>query len=201
LENFFPLSAKGLKNLIPDESEALEFHRRVGSSDQVVSHCKLVAKVSKIIAKGLLEKGQRVDERIIYSAALLHDIGRSETNSILHGVAGARIVERFGCDESIAEIIRRHVGAGISNEEAEKYGFPKGDYVPKTLEQQVVCFADKLVASETIVSLEREAERFRRKGLDVERLYALKESIRLALGQDPEALVAIRIGNIDGSLE
>jgi uncharacterized protein (TIGR00295 family) len=187
--------------LIPNESEALEFHKRAASSDQVVRHCKLVAKVSEIIAKGLLEKGQRVNERVIYSAALLHDIGRSETNSILHGVAGARIVERFGCDESVAEIIRRHVGAGISSEEAEKYGFPKGDYVPRTLEQKVVCFADKLVASETIVSFEREAEKFRRKALDVERLYALKESIRLALGQDPEELIAKKIGNIDGSLE
>ena len=180
--------------MIPDESEALEFHKLAGSSDQVVRHCKLVAMVSRIIAKGLLEKGQGVDEHIIYSAALLHDIGRSVTNSILHGVAGARIVERFGCDESIAEIIRRHIGAGISIEEAQKYGFPKGDYVPRTLEQKVVCFADKLVSSEKIVPLEREAEKFRRKGLNVERLYALKESIRLALGQDPEELVVNKIG-------
>ena len=192
------MTSKNQSRMIPDKSQALDFHRKAGSSAQIMKHCSLVAKIALIFAKGLGSKGNDdVDERTVFAAALLHDIGRSQTNSILHGVAGARIAKDFGCDERIVEIVRRHVGAGISDEEARKYGFPAGDYIPRTLEQKVVCFADKLVASDRVAPLEKEAEKFRRKGLDVERLYSLRDSVKIALGEDPEEYLFKKITSND----
>jgi uncharacterized protein (TIGR00295 family) len=176
---------------IPNEQEALELHAKEGSSERVVNHCKLVARAAKIIAEDLNQTQTRVDVRAVYSGALLHDIGRSKTNSIHHGVVGAMIVRKYGVDESVAEIIQRHVGAGISKEEAAKYGFPKGgDYEPSTLEQRIMCFSDKIIEEDGVAPFQREVEKFRKKGLDVGKLLALKQSIRDALGKDPEVLVA-----------
>ena len=85
-----------------------------------------------------------------------------------HGYVGAKILEEEGVDAVVVEIVRRHVGAGISKEEAASLGFPKGDYIPRTLEEKVVCFADKMVSADSVRPFEEEVKRFERKGHDVE---------------------------------
>lgn len=56
---------------------------------------------------------------------------------------GAEILEKKGIDPVVVETVRRHVGAGISAEEAVSLSIPMGgDYIPTTIEQMVVCFAD-----------------------------------------------------------
>lgn len=42
-------------------------------------------------------------------------------------------------------IIERHVGAGIPEKEAHELGLPEGHYIPETLEEKIVAYADKLV--------------------------------------------------------
>ena len=44
-----------------------------------------------------------------------------------------------------ARVAERHTGTGITREAMEKQGLPlpPADYVPETLEEQVVCYADK----------------------------------------------------------
>ena len=49
---------------------------------------------------------------------MLHDIGRSKTQGIMHGVEGAKIATELGLPEAIVNIIERHLGAGIPKEEA-----------------------------------------------------------------------------------
>jgi hypothetical protein len=89
----------------------------------------------------------------------------------------------------VVEIVKRHVGAGISPEEAVALGFPPGDYIPKTLEQKVVCFADKLLDGDRARPFEEEAKRFVKKGHDVQRLRRLKEDVDSAVGADAESLI------------
>ena len=45
------------------------------------------------------------------------------------------------------DIVERHIGAGITADEAGRLGLPFRDYIPATLEQKVVSHADNLIAA------------------------------------------------------
>lgn len=76
---------------------------------------------------------------------MLHDIGRSQSHDVDHVVKGVEIARDLGLPENLVHIIERHVGAGIPDNEAKKLGFPLGHYVPETLEEKIVTYADKLI--------------------------------------------------------
>jgi len=175
--------------VIPDEEQSLALHAKYGSSDRVVSHCLTVTAASKILADTLVAKGRPVEREAVLAGALLHDIGRSRTQTVEHGYVGAKILEEEGVDAIVVEIVKRHVGAGISSEEAASLGFPEGDYIPRTLEEKLVCFSDKMVSSDSVRPFQEEVDRFTRKGHDVERLRRLKADVVEALGEDPEAVL------------
>jgi uncharacterized protein (TIGR00295 family) len=188
--------------VIPDERQALSLHEKYGSNGRILEHCATVARVSTILCDALFGHGKGIDARATLAGALLHDIGRTRTHEVSHGYVGAEILENEGVDGVVVEIVRRHVGAGISAEEAASLGFPKGDYIPRTTEQMVVCFADKLVSSDMVRPFEEEVKRFERKGHDVERLKKLKTDLEAILGEDPEKLVlgAFKVSSIsDGA--
>jgi len=113
-----------------------------------------VAKIALKIAKRLKKKGFSVDLELVEIGALLHDIGRSKTHTVHHAIVGAKIAEQRGLPKSIVRIIERHVGGGITAQEAEKLGWPVKDYVPETLEEKIVCYADKLVEGNKEVPVE-----------------------------------------------
>jgi uncharacterized protein (TIGR00295 family) len=175
--------------MIPDAQEALALHRKYGSSDHVVGHCQACARLSKTLSERAISRGKSLDEEAVLAAALLHDIGRSKTQLVDHGYVGAEILEKEGVDEVVADIVRRHVGAGISKEEATALGFPEGDYIPATIEQKIVCFSDKMLDGEKARPFEEEVRRFVKKGHDVQRLRRLKEDVSAAVGEDAETLV------------
>lgn len=178
--------------MIPDEEQSLALHAKYGSSERVVTHCLTVTAVSRTLADAFLVHGHALDKRAVLAGALLHDIGRSRTQTVEHGYIGAKILEEEGIDKVVVEIVKRHVGAGISNEEATSLGFPKGDYIPHTLEEKVVCFSDKMVSSDTVRPFEEEVKRFIKKGHDTQRLLALKKSLQDDLGEDPEKVTLAR---------
>jgi len=175
--------------VIPDERQSLALHQKYGSTERIVKHCQTVTRVSAILSDALAARGKAIDARATLAGALLHDIGRTRTQTIEHGYVGASMLEQEGVDGIVVEIVRRHVGAGISSEEAASLGFPRGDYIPRTLEQKVMCFSDKMVSSDTVRPFEEEVDRFQRKGHDVDRLKKLKEDVAEALGEDPERLI------------
>lgn len=174
--------------MIPDAQQALALHRKYGSNGRVVMHCEGCAKISKVLADKAARRGQTVSADTVVAAALLHDIGRSQTQLVNHGYVGAQILEKEGVDKIIVEIVRKHVGAGISAEEAVALGFPHGDYIPRTLEEKIVCFADKMLDGDKARPFEEEVKRFVKKGHDVQRLRKLKEDVSAALGTDAESL-------------
>ncbi|MDV3277854.1 MAG: HDIG domain-containing protein [Nitrososphaerales archaeon] len=179
--------------MIPSEGDALALHKKHGSSERVVRHCQAVARVAKMLADGFERKGVGVDTKAVVVAALLHDLGRSRIQTVRHGVEGAGIIEREGVDRKVVEIVRKHVGAGLSPDEAKALGLPDLDYIPRTLEERIVCFADKMVDSETVRPFEGEVRRFTVKKHDVRRLLALEKGLRDELGQDPGKLVLDKV--------
>lgn len=97
----------------------------------------------------------RLDRQFVEDCAMLHDIGIFMTDApsifchgtdpyIRHGVDGAAIVRAEGF-ELYAGVCERHTGAGISRRQVEEQALPipPADYVPLTMAEQVVCYADK----------------------------------------------------------
>lgn len=117
-------------------------------------HSSQVAELSVAIARRLPEP---VDVDFVAAAAILHDVGifRCHAPSILctgtepyirHGVIGAELLRlrRDGLDP-FARVCERHTGAGLTAAEiiAEGLPLPHVDLVPETVEEQIVCYADK----------------------------------------------------------
>jgi len=175
--------------VIPSEGEALALHKKYGSNERIVSHCRTVAKVASLLADEFRMQGKAADARVVAAGALLHDIGRTRVQTVGHGLEGSMMLEGEGVEKSVVDVVRKHVGAGISELEAKSLGLPPLDYVPSTLEERIVCFADKMVDSDRVRPFDIEVQRFVRKGHDLDRLIALKRGLAVELGTDPERLV------------
>lgn len=143
----------------PDENELkriLLVHSR-----QVADRCLLIARRHPEL---------RLDTEFLEEAAMLHDIGIFACDApsiqclgsepyICHGVIGGRLL-REKCYIRHAQVCERHTGTGISKEQILAQHLPlplDGCYVPNTLEEQVVCYADKFY-SKTQLELERTVE-------------------------------------------
>jgi len=119
----------------------------------VIEHCKEVAYFAIEIANKARAAGHDVNLELVEIGALLHDFGRCRTHEIAHAVEGYRLARTRGIDPEVSEIIKRHIGAGISKEEARKLGLPEDDYFPRSLEEKIVAHADNLVKGTNRISI------------------------------------------------
>jgi uncharacterized protein len=172
---------------LPSREQALQLLRETQCSLKVIKHCKAVAKLALETAEACREKGLNVDLELVEIGALLHDIGRSKTHTVHHAVVGAEISEAAGLPEPVISIIKRHVGGGITTSEAEKLGWPKDVYVPVTLEEKIVSYADKLIEKAERVPIEIAIEELAEKqGYDAaERVRKLHKEIVELVGDCP----------------
>lgn len=140
---------------LPTRDEALGFLEKAGCSQGVIEHCEAVSRFAVRIAKAFHKKGFDVDVNLVEVSGLLHDIGRSKTHTVDHGVVGGEIARSFDLPSSVVRIVERHVGGGIPKEEAKRLGWPAKDYLPQTLEEKIVCYADKRVEGLRTVSMDQ----------------------------------------------
>jgi uncharacterized protein len=173
---------------LPEKAAALALLRNAGCPQNVIDHCLIVAALAVEVAQACAKRGITVNIRLVETGALLHDIGRSKTHGVQHGVVGAQIATEMGLPEEVVRIVERHVGAGITLEEAVRLGLPPRDYTPQTLEEKIVCYADKRIDNGKRVSLEETIRKFAEElGEDhpaIKRLKALNEEIIKLAGQD-----------------
>ena len=114
-----------------------------------------------------------LDKMFIYEAAMLHDIGIFLTNApdihclgdkpyICHGYSGAELVRADGFPRH-ALVCERHTGAGLSLEAivSQNLPVPHQEMVPVSMEEQVICFADKFF-SKTHLAKEKSVEKARK---------------------------------------
>ena len=148
---------------LPSREEAVQLLIRSGCSRNVIKHCEAVAELALEIAETCREKGLDVDVKLVEIGALLHDIGRAKTHSVHHAIIGAEIAKSLGMPDPVIAIIKRHVGGGITAKEAKKLGWPKDTYTPKTLEEKIVAYSDKLIEGAQRVPIEKTIESFSKK--------------------------------------
>jgi uncharacterized protein len=144
---------------IPSREEALKMLKQAGVPPHIIDHCLLVTKIALRFAEAFRAKGYEVDLPLIEAGAILHDIGRSQSHGMDHGAVGGIFVRKLGISENIARIVERHVGAGITEDEAKKNHLPKGSYMPETYEEKIVTYSDKLVEGDREVGIEREIDK------------------------------------------
>ncbi len=132
-------------------------------------------------------RGLKVDIELVEVGALLHDLGRSKNHTVDHALIGAQIAQSIGLPEQVINIIKRHVGAGITTEEAQSLGWPKDIYMPQILEEKIVCYADKLIDHGKRIPIEIEIEKLQKenKRQAAERVRKLNEEITTLLGNKP----------------
>lgn len=174
---------------LPDRDECLKLLEDEGCGPRVIQHCIAVEELALKIA-GLCD----ADIALVSAGALLHDIGRSVTHDIWHVVHSVEILERRGVEERLVKIARKHLGAGLTDKEANDLGFPPGDYMPHTLEEKIVTYVDNLVGDPSSPDRKRTgadaAEELRVKGLDIaaERALRLHEEMCRICGMDIDTL-------------
>ncbi|MFP3220250.1 MAG: HDIG domain-containing protein [Candidatus Marsarchaeota archaeon] len=142
--------------------EALEVLRKAGANSQVISHCVVTSFVAFQLAKAAELMGKTVDEDLVVKAALLHDVGRAFTKGVAHALKGAEYLAGLGYSKELCLAVERHVGAGITRDQARALGLPDRDYVPVTLEEKIVSFADKLVEGVNVLGPDHVLARFER---------------------------------------
>ncbi|MDE6271888.1 MAG: phosphohydrolase [Muribaculaceae bacterium] len=120
------------------------------------SHC--VAEKALRLADDYVMKhpeAPRPDRQFIAEAAMLHDIGIQSCDApgiycygtlpyICHGVEGSRILAEDGLLRH-ALVCERHTGSGLSAEEIEEEALPlpARDMLPVSIEEKIICYADK----------------------------------------------------------
>lgn len=138
----------------------------------------------------LIAQKSEANVRLVEVGALLHDIGRSQTQGMRHAIEGARIAQQHGLPREVVLIIERHIGAGIPRPEAAKIGLPEKDYVPRTLEEKIVAHADNLIDNDRRQPVLKEIEKALAKGQPqhAARLRALHADLSKRVGQDLDTL-------------
>ena len=158
----------------PEESELKEI---------LLFHSRCVANMAIEIANKHPEFD--IDKDFVFEAAMLHDIGIFETDApgikcfgtepyICHGTIGARIMEAEGYPRH-ARVCERHTGTGLSLKQIVEQNLPvpHKDLIPETLEEQLICFADKFYSKtrpneeKTIEQAENSLAKFGQEGVDI----------------------------------
>lgn len=121
--------------------DAWEILKSTRINEDVIEHTKAVIKKALEIA----ERYPEADKNLLEIGAILHDIGRSVSHGVDHGVKGAEILRKLKVDEKICLMVERHVGSGIDRKEAENLDLPPKDYLPQTIEEKILCYADTLI--------------------------------------------------------
>jgi tRNA (cytidine56-2'-O)-methyltransferase len=172
---------KNVVDTLPDNDACIEILRKAGCDEKVVEHCIAVNRLAVRIARLCF-----ADVELVNVSSLLHDIGRSRSHKIHHGIEGARILKDMGLPNNIVLIVEKHIGAGLDPEEAGRLGLPEGDYVPRTLEEKIVCHADSLISHDRKIALKDLIDRYRGQDLDryVDNLKKLHKELSDICGMD-----------------
>jgi uncharacterized protein len=130
--------------------EARDLLLDAGCSSSVIRHSEAVLFVAT-------EYAARIDEAdidLVIAGALLHDIGRSRTNSLRHAQEGAAICRQRGVPEPVSLIVERHIGAGLRADECTLLRLKPRDCIPLSLEERIVANADNLVRGSRRVTID-----------------------------------------------
>lgn len=143
---------------------------------------------SRQVAQRALEIADRhpelhLDTAFVEQAAMLHDIGIFMTHApgihchgehpyLLHGYLGGQLMRQEGLDR-VARVCERHTGTGLTarNITEQRLPLPVADYRPETIEEKLICYADKFFSKShpervrSVAETARSLEKFGEEGV------------------------------------
>lgn len=138
--------------------------------DLLLTHSEMVARKAIAVADAAHIE---VDHDFVWNAAMLHDIGIFECNApsifctgsepyIRHGIIGASIMRKEGMPE-MARVCERHTGSGLTAKEIAETGLPLPhvDLLPESIEERLICYADKFFSKSGDPKAEKPFEKVR----------------------------------------
>lgn len=144
--------------------------------DTLVIHSQQVADLAVRLAVRYNDLHPAVDPLdidFVREAAMLHDIGMFRTDApgihcygtepyICHGIIGAEMLREHGLPRH-ALVCERHTGTGLSLDDiiGQNLPLPHRQLLPVTLEEKVICYADKFFSKTRLGEPPRTIERVR----------------------------------------
>lgn len=178
------------KMTLPGWQECFLWMEEQGASQTLLNHVQIVAAAAYQIALWLRSSGVTVDPILTHRGGMLHDLMKLSSLKSLqargdHGEQAFEVLTQRGQPE-LAEIARRHLLFCLLDEKAR----------PRTWEQKLVYFADKLVENSHVADLDTRLQGLRlRYPQDSDRIqacapavYALQDEICSLLHYTPEVL-------------
>lgn len=141
--------------------------------DTLVIHSRQVAELATRLAEqyNATHDGATIDIDFVREAAMLHDIGIFLTDApgihchgtepyICHGTLGAELMRELSMPRH-ALVCERHTGAGLSLDDIieQHLPLPHRPLLPVSLEEKVVCYADKFFSKTHLGEPARSLER------------------------------------------
>ena len=131
----------------------------------LITHSQSVARRALQIVSSHPEL--HLDAQFVEEAAMLHDIGIYLTDAPGIMCFGSQPFERH------ARVCERHTGAGITCQQIESQNLPlpHQDFLPETMEEKVICYADKFFSKthldreKTIQQAEKSLTKFGEEGV------------------------------------
>lgn len=140
--------------------------------DLLLTHSEMVARKAIAVADSA---NLNINRDFIFNAAMLHDIGIFKCNApgiycygeepyIRHGIIGGEVLRKEGLDEAYARVCERHTGAGLTAKEIAETGLPLPhlNLLPESLEEKLICYADKFFSKSGDPKEEKSLDRVRK---------------------------------------
>jgi uncharacterized protein len=143
----------------PDYTKCIQLLLDYSAPPNVISHSILTAQTALNATKILKNHKNSINCDFILAGAILHDIGRCRSHRLDHGIIGAQILREEGLEE-LADIAKNHIFGGITKDEARELGLPSRDYLPITLEEKIITYADNISKKVPLLSIDEVIERY-----------------------------------------
>ena len=147
-----------------DKKEIYKIHRNNTQGrykdiwlELIWTHSEIILKVAQKIVAKLKDESISVNIDLLTKGTLLHDIGvyhcydedfnpnNNLPQYVEHGYIGYKIIRDIGIPEEIARFALRHTATGLTEKDIKKgnLNLPMGNYIPVTLEEEILTYADK----------------------------------------------------------
>ena len=150
---------------VPGKADCLKLLEYFRVPEETISHMEKVAAIALALGRRAQAAGAEIDLRLLYAAAMLHDIAKGQEN---HAEAGARLLSQLEMREA-ADLVRTHMD------------LPE-EYLQKVNEHMLLYLADKMCRGTVEVTPEERFEAKKEKlAGDEEALAAWKKRYDAAL--------------------
>lgn len=147
---------------IPTYKECIEILFSYSVPVPVISHLVLTTQSAIDISRTLKTKGFLLNCDLVIAGSMLHDLGRCRSHNIDHGIIGGQILREMNFPLELISIVENHILAGITAQEALELDLPFKDYIPSTIEEKIVAYADNISKQKPYLTTNQIIQRYYR---------------------------------------